>query len=70
MKSKPVYWNIQAEGFTVEGWEVKVHKMDSMIIVLTEWLSLKHLTDLNSQVRAQPLEFETSAESIREANRR
>ncbi len=43
---------------------------DSMIIALNEWLNLKHLTDLNSQVRAQPLEFETSAESIREANRR
>lgn len=42
---------------------------DSMIIALKEWLSLKHLTDLNSQVLAQPLEFEANASSIREANR-
>jgi hypothetical protein len=42
---------------------------DSMIIALKEWLSLKHLSDLNAQVASEPLKFERSAADIREANR-
>ena len=42
---------------------------DSMIIALNEWLSLKHLSDLNAQVLSQPLEFDVSAAVLRDANR-
>jgi hypothetical protein len=43
---------------------------DSMIIALKEWLSLKHLSDLNARVASEPLEFGNTATDIREANRR
>lgn len=42
---------------------------DSMIIALNEWLSLKHLTDLNSQIESEPLVFDMAANDIREFNR-
>ena len=42
---------------------------DSVIIALKEWLSLKHLSELNAQVASEPLEFEREAADIRETNR-
>ena len=33
------------------------------------WLSLKHLADLNAQIASELLEFNTDANTIREANR-
>jgi hypothetical protein len=42
---------------------------DSVTIALQEWLSLKHLSDLNSQVEKSPLQFSENAEKIRKTNR-
>lgn len=42
----------------------------SLIKALSEWVALKKITQLNKKVQKNPLQFGTSAQSIRKANRR
>ena len=57
--------------------EVKLHAggsslTESLILALSEWLSLKKIKALNEEVKAEPLEFKDnfSAKGVRDLNRK